>query len=190
MDSLIPGLLIALVTLMGTFSTNCLQTYFANKRTAYREAYDTFYLPFVTLLYQSEVWWLNYSDLPKDKQVRFCKLIMENIRYMDNSVLDGVDVLYGHILGVLYGEITGNYGITTPARLNEVFSDFVEATLKRADWLARKLHQPRLSRHALSLYQESAGRRERAFRQSNDCSGSDTPDAGQDQPRLDQRQQD
>lgn len=155
MSALIPGLLVAVVTLTGTFLINMLQTWLSNRRAARREAYDNFYIPFIALLYSADVWNLNFSELPERKQVEFYKLIIENIRYMDDSILEWVDVFYGHLSDFLFGKRADTLDAGLLRHLDEVFACVVESVLKRANGLAKKIHQPQLGGHALKLYQET-----------------------------------
>lgn len=156
LTALIPGLLIAVVTLSGTLGGNAFLNYLAGKRAARLEAYNSFYLPFITLMYTLDVWTLNFSDLSKEMKLKFIALILPNIRYMSQPVLEWVDVFYFHFAASLELDGEAVPPSVPPARLDEVFSYFVEATLAEADELAKKLHQPRLGEHALSLYRESS----------------------------------
>ena len=66
---------------------------------------------------------------------------------MDDSILEWVDVCYGHLSDFLFGKRAD----TLDAGLLRV----VESVLKRANGLAKKIHQPQLGGHALKLYQET-----------------------------------
>lgn len=151
-DEMGPSIMAAVICLIVTFVTNHLQNKYMEKRNMRKEAYDSFYLPFIALMYQSDVWYYNFSSLTDLIQTEFCKLIMGGICYMDEKVLDDVDVFYDCYLR----ETTGH---EEPGRMDETFSYLVESVLKQADKLAKKLHQPRLGKHALSLFIQSADMR-------------------------------
>lgn len=50
-NALIPGLLIAIVTMLGNYAANRKQIKHDNLRAAKKEAYEAFFLPFISLMY-------------------------------------------------------------------------------------------------------------------------------------------
>ena len=151
-NALIPGLLIAIVTMLGNYAANRKQIKRDNLRAAKKEAYETFFLPFISLMYSESIWDLNFSEFPEKTQVEFYRLIMKNIRYMNDEILDWVDIFHDHLVGKLIGDKTGDYGTLTPERLNEVFDSLAEEVLRYAACLADDLYQPMLGEHAMKLY--------------------------------------
>lgn len=160
LEALIPGLLIAVVTLLGSQAGEWLATNRANKRKDWMAAYENLYIPFITLMYKSNAWILPFSKMPEDLQGEFFRLLMKNIRYMNRDNLYKFWIFHGHFGSVLVGNLTGKYGIITSKRLSEVFSDLVESILNGAVKLAQKLKLPDLATDCLELYDQDKKLRE------------------------------
>lgn len=125
----------------------------SDKKAAYKEAYEKFYLPFISLLYKTQIWSTGFSRLPHRQRQELFTCVLNNIQYMDESIIESVDVLYSHYEVIMVDEWLAKTSlVVTPDRLDEVFDFFLSSVLSRATWLAKKLHQPRIGQYVLSLY--------------------------------------
>ncbi len=132
----------------------------SDQKKAYREAYDSFYLPFITLLYQTQIWWIGFARLsPKDRHKIFA-LIEQNIKYMNEGILEYVDILYGHYGAILGKEMLDIDSILTHDRADEIFDSLTERVLFQATWLAKKLRQPQIGKLVQELYDDGREKRE------------------------------
>lgn len=143
------GLIATAISLVVTYLVSHLQNIRAAKRAAAKEAYESFYLPFISLMYLTDVWYFNFSSLTEDIQIRYFRLIMNNICYMDEKILDEIDTFYGCYIRET---VEGTYLPNT----NDFFESVIVAVLQHADKLAGILKMPKLGGHALTIYQESA----------------------------------
>lgn len=152
--------IIPVVSIGLTYALGRLQSVQSDKKSAYKEAYDTFYLPFISLLYKSQIWSVGFSKLDfKMRTTLFC-LIADNIKYMDKEMIEYVDVLYSHYESILKKEIFSVSSLITHERMDEIFDDFTLIALSRSTWLAKKLHQPTLGEFVRELYLEERDIRE------------------------------
>lgn len=144
------GYAISVLSIAISYFCGRFQSLSERKLDAYKEAYETFYLPFISLLYETQIWGIGFSSLNTSTQERLSILVTGNIRYMDSSSLEWIDIFLGHRVGV-----KTNIGILTSERLDEIFDALTLSLLDHAVWLARKLHQPELGKHVKNLYIES-----------------------------------
>lgn len=144
------GYVVSSLSIVLTYICGRFQSMTERKLEAYKEAYETLYLPLISLLYETQIWNIGFSNLDINVQDKISGLITDNIQYMDPSSLEWIDIFLGHRVSS-----KKNIGYLTPARLDEVFDSLTLALLNRATWLARKLHQPKLGTHVSNLYIES-----------------------------------
>lgn len=170
-----PGIIATVICLIVTYLVGHLQNKWAVKREAAKEAYESFYLPFISLMYLTDIWYFNFSSLTEDMQTKYFKLIMNNIRYMDEKILDEVDGFYG----CYARETVAGTGLPNT---NDFFESIVVAVLEHADGLAEILKMPKLGGHALAIYQESA--EVRAKRENYEKRQSEDPDTQEDEQRA------
>ncbi|MEG1632361.1 MAG: hypothetical protein RR423_08980 [Hydrogenoanaerobacterium sp.] len=133
----------------------------SEKSKAEREAYETFYLPFITLLYQTRIWNIGFAYLGLKERCQLFKLVVENIKYMDKETLEYIDILYVHYGAILGKELLDVDSVFTHERANEIFDGLTEKVLCRATWLAKRLHQPCIGEFVLELYCEMTEDREK-----------------------------
>lgn len=114
----------------------------SDKKIAYKEAYDGFYLPFISLLYQTQIWNVGFAYLSLDERHKLFNLISQNIKYMNADILECIDLLYDCYGAVLGKEMLNIDSMLTHDRTNEIFDDLTRRVLIRATWLAKKLYQP------------------------------------------------
>lgn len=140
-------------TIAGGYLIWRLQAAHTNKISACREAYQKFYLPFISMLFQFQVIEAYFSHtLPENREKLFL-FIMDNIQYMEKDEIDYIDALCGHYQYIKTIERTNeNPTIITHKRLDELFDSFTTHVLLRAEQLARNLNQPVIGRFVLDLY--------------------------------------
>lgn len=149
LDYAIPVFSIGLTYVLGR-----LQSIQSDKKSAYQEAYDTFYLPFISMLYESQIWRVGFSQLNFKMRQRLFSLIASNIKYMDKETIEYVDVLYAHYEAILGKELLFVNSVLTHDRMNELFDAFTLKVLSRSTWLAKRLHQPCIGEFVRELYRE------------------------------------
>lgn len=151
----IPVLSIALTYILGR-----LQAVQSDKKAAFKEAYETFYLPYISLLYETNIWDIGFARLNLKDQNKLFRMVLQNVQYMDKPIIEYLDILYSSYGEFMLGELDGIEVITTPQRLDEMFDELTGRVLSRATLLANKLHQPRLGEFVRELYLESQAARE------------------------------
>ena len=148
--SMIVSSIISIVSIALSYLCGRLQSMAEGKQNAFREAYETLYLPFIALLYETQIWNTGFANMVHSNQDRISSLLTDNIRYMNPSSLEWMDIFLTHRVSS-----TKTIGILTPERLDEVFDCLTIALLEQASWLSHKLHQPHLGTHVRNLYQEN-----------------------------------
>ena len=161
MIEMIPAYVIPVVSIGLTYVFGRMHTLQSDKKAAYKEAYDSFYLPFISLLYETQIWDTGFSRLSFKDRHRLFEIVSRSIKYMDKAILEYVDVLYTHYSAILGKELFDADSLFTHDRADEIFNELVLKTLSRATWLARKLHQPRLGEFVRELYLEETITREK-----------------------------
>lgn len=146
--------LIPFATIVLTYIIGRIQSIHDDKQNAYREAYEEFYLPFISLLYESQIWESGFAKLPRETREKLFRIITSNIKYMNRATLESVDVLFGHYDAICTKELFDTDSLITYARMDEIFDDITNNVLCQATQLAHKLHQPPIGETALTLYFE------------------------------------
>lgn len=170
MKEIISTYVIPVVTIALTYVLGRLQSVQSDKKSAYKEAYETFYLPFISLLYETQIWIIGFSSLDRRDRHKLFQMVAGHIQYMDKAVLEYVDILYYHYGAVLVDESEDAGSIFTPDRLDELFDELTSRVLSRSTWLAKKLHQPPIGKFVLELYLENQAIREKERAEVKQCS--------------------
>ena len=150
--------IIPMISIGLTYAFGRLQSEQSDKKSAYKEAYETFYLPYISLLYKSQIWSVGFSRLDFEMRSNLFRLIADNIKYMDKKMIEYVDLLYYQ--SIIEKELFSISSFVTHERMDEMFDDFTLLALSRSTWLAKKLHQPTLGEFVRELYLEERDIRE------------------------------
>lgn len=149
----VTSIFISAFTLLGGYYIWWRQTTKTNKTSACREAYQKFYLPFISMLFRFQVFDCGFSHMEPESREKLFLFIMDNIQYMEKEEIDHIDALCGHYQYIKRTEEKNEEPIIlTHNRMDELFDSFTESVLLRAEQLARNLNQPVIGKFVLDLY--------------------------------------
>lgn len=159
------SLLIPIITVGLGYVVWRLQAARSDKIAAQREAYQKFYLRFISLMYQFQLFESGFSRMEPKLREEFFLFIMGNIQYMEEDEIDYIDVLCSHYLCIKRADETGTApGFISHDRLDEIFDAFTKSVLQRAEKLAHNLHQPEIGRFVLSVYLDTQEERKKRIK--------------------------
>ncbi|WP_302970685.1 hypothetical protein [Ruthenibacterium lactatiformans] len=147
------SILVSAFTLWGGYHIWRRQATNTNKTAACREAYQKFYLPFISMLFRFQVFDCGFSHTESESREKLFLFIMDNIQYMEKEEIDHIDALCGHYRYIKRTEEKNEEPIIlTHERLDELFDSFTKSVLLRAEQLAHILNQPVIGKFVLDLY--------------------------------------
>ena len=146
---------IPLVAIALSYFFGRLQSYNSSKTAALQTRYDTFYVPFITLLYCGRLDCLQYSSLDLEGRGKYFDLVMHNLQYIGLGTQSCVMEFYTEFLNYLDAE-ADNLDMTAPAQqLDIVFNKLQYNVLSEARDICRQLHLPDITKTFLTSCQDA-----------------------------------
>ncbi|MCQ5130324.1 hypothetical protein NE562_11685 [Butyricicoccus faecihominis] len=121
-----------------------LQSSASQKKDAIRKRYESFYVPFISLLYRGRADLIPYSQHGMEGRGQFMDLIFENIQYIDEQTQSILLDFYTANLDFLeYDDGTPGYE-DAPVRADRLFEQITEHVLLESAKLSKELHLPQI----------------------------------------------
>lgn len=142
-----------LITCAVSVSSVCLTYHFGAKQTKHnrkyeqlKHRYETFYVPFFTILYASHMWELPISDTTLEHRKKIWCLLSENIALLDTRTLNHYPAFYDAFIAKMARDNNDPDCITGSQELNDAFNAIIDASMAEANKLSKQLHLPSITR--------------------------------------------
>lgn len=126
------------------------------KRTALRDRYFDFYVPYISLTYIFRPWDINFSELSGDARDQFLNFLFSKMHYIDSDLINYVVLFYeGNALfsNLETGDSLSNFFCEkSEDQLNSAFNKLTMDILLRSIELSRQLYLPPFAECALTMY--------------------------------------
>ena len=147
--------IIPVVSVLLSYLLGRLQSRNVERYSAVKNRYETFYVPFISLLYAGRMDIQRFSDLSLKSRSKFFDTVFRNIQYIDEKTQAVLFIFYTAYLNYLDAEMAENDNLKSAQEsLNSAFTKLTDNVLSEASRLSKVLHLPDISRAFVSCRQK------------------------------------